>query len=120
MRARHRRKNLAKIDEFGLQALDFETNGAAAGEGHRHDAGGRVALGEFDREKIEQRVLAGLIETAALAGDNAFEPQRGPAAPVIRRFVLEAVGIGGIHPVEAIERHDEAVLARLPENVARP
>ena len=50
IRAGRRRKNFAKIDQLGLQALDLETNGAAAGEGQRDGAGWRIVLGEFDRE----------------------------------------------------------------------
>ena len=85
IRASRPRRGLAKIDQLGLQAFDLETNGAAAGEGQRHDAGRRIVLGEFDRQQIERRVLVGLIEIAALAAVHALEPQRRAAAPQIGR-----------------------------------
>ena len=50
IRAGRRRENLAKIDQLGLQALDLNTNGSAAGEGQRDGAGWRVVLDEFNRE----------------------------------------------------------------------
>jgi hypothetical protein len=87
IRAQYRRKNLAEIDEFRLQAFDLEANSAAAGEGQRHDAGRRIALDEFDREQIEHGVFVRLIEASTLAGVDALEPQRRPAASVIRRVL---------------------------------
>jgi hypothetical protein len=75
-------------------------------------------LGEFDSKKIEHGVLAALIETATFARDNAFEAESRAAAPVFRRFDLERVGIDRVHPVKAVDRHDEAVFARTPKNVA--
>ncbi len=50
-------KKLRPDRQLGLQALDLEPNGAAAGEGERDGARRRVALGEFDREEIERRLL---------------------------------------------------------------
>ena len=118
VRAGHRRENLAKIDELGFQTLDFQTNGPAAGKCHRDSAGRSVVFGEFDGKKIEHGILATLIETATLARDNAFEAESRAAAPVFRRFDLERVGIDRVHPVKAVDRHDETAFARTPKNVA--
>ena len=74
---------------------------------------------EFNSQQIEPRVLVGLIEIAVLAGQHALEAQRSAASPVIRLAAID-FGVGRRHPVEAIERHHEAVLARLPEDVAHP
>jgi hypothetical protein len=87
IRAQYRRKNLAEIDELRLQAFDLEANSASAGEDQRHDAGRRIALDEFDREHIEHGVFVRLIEASTLAGVDALEPQRRPAASVIRRVL---------------------------------
>jgi len=70
VRANRCSRNLAEVGEFRLEALDVETNDAATGEGQRDDAGGAVGWVEFDREQIEKRVLAGLIETAKQAKDE--------------------------------------------------
>ena len=78
--------------------------------------GRRIALGEFDGEQIEPRLLVRLIETAALAAEHALEAQRGAAAPVFRGML----GIDHRHPVETVERHDEAMFARQPKHVADP
>ncbi len=58
-----RRGDFAEIGEFGFQAFDVETNGAAAGENQRDDPRRRVVLGEFDGEQIEPRLLVRLIDT---------------------------------------------------------
>ena len=84
IRAQRRREDLAEIGELRLQAFHLETNDAAAGEGQRHRAGRTVAFGEFDGEQVEQGVLVRPIETAAFAGIDPLEAQRGPAAPVVR------------------------------------
>jgi hypothetical protein len=51
------------------------------------NAGRRIALDEFDREHIEHGVFVRLIEASTLAGVDALEPQRRPAASVIRRIL---------------------------------
>ena len=118
IRAQPGRKNLAEVGQLRLQAFDIETDGTAAGEGQRDDPGRGIALGKFDRKQIERCVLIGLVEVAALAGVNAFEPQRGPAAAVTRRIDAPGtVDIDRIHPVETLERHHEPMLAWLPEYV---
>src|SRR6185312_11673277 len=73
---------------------------------------------ELDSEKIEHAVLAVLIKAAAFAGDDAFEAKRRATAAIFRRRALERVAIGRVHPVEALDRHDEAVLARTPQDIA--
>ena len=109
-------ENLAEIGEFGFKAFDVETNDAAAGERQRDDSGRRISLGEFDGEQIEPRILVRRIETAALAGEHAFEAQRGPAAPVIRLGVR--LGVDRRHPIEAVERHDEAMIVRGSQKIS--
>ncbi len=100
VRAQSGRRNLAEIGKFRFQTFDIETNDAAAGEDQRHDAGRRIAFGEFDGEQIEPRIFVGLIEIAAFAGADALEAQRRPAAPVIG----VRLGFDRAHPVEAVER----------------
>jgi hypothetical protein len=123
VRANGRGEHFAKIDELGFETLDFQPNGAAAGKCQRHRSGWSVMLGKFDGEKIEHAVLVALIETAASTGDDAFEAKRCATAAIFRSFVLErvridSVHIDNVHPVEALDRHDEAVLARTPQDVA--
>ena len=111
-----RRGTSAEIGELGFQAFDVETHDAAAGENQRYDAGRRVALGEFDGEQIEPRLLVRLIETAALAAEHALEPQRRAAAPVFR-------GVRGIdhrHPVETVERHRRSDVRPVARKCPRP
>ena len=74
IRAEHCRKDFAEIDELSLEAFDLEAYGGAAGEGQRHSAGRRVALGELDREQIEHSVLVLRIDVSTLAGIDALEP----------------------------------------------
>ena len=74
-------------------------------------------LAEFDGEKIEHGILAALIEAAAFARNNAFEAESGAASPVLGRFAFERVGIGRVHPIKAVDRHDKAVFARTPVHV---
>src|SRR5579872_3547467 len=117
MRACRGREHFTEIDELGLEAFDVEANCAAAGEGEYDYAGRRIDLDKFHGEKIEDRVLAGLVETAAFAGRDPFEAKCRAAAPMFGRFELEIVGFNRIHPVEAIERHDKTVLPRLPQDI---
>jgi hypothetical protein len=113
------RENFAQVGELGLQALDIEANRTLAGKRQRYCAGRRIALDEFDCKEIELRVFVRLIEIAAPAGNDAFESQRGSATSIIRRIAaFRVIGFNRIYPVEAIERHHESMLARLPEDIA--
>ena len=117
--ADRRRRDLAEIGEFGFETLDLEANDAATREDQRHDAGRRIAHGKLDREQVKLCILCGLIEIAAFAGKDALEAKRRAATAIIR-LVVASTGFGnvdGAHPIEAIERHDEAMIVRPPENI---
>src|SRR5579863_1015445 len=118
IRAQRRRIDLAEIDKLRLQTFHLQTNGAAAGEGQRDRASRAVAFGEFDGKEVEQGIFVRRIKTAAFAGVDALEAQRRPAAPIVRTLAAGGVlAVRRIHPVEAIERHDEAAFARLPADI---
>jgi hypothetical protein len=63
-----------------------------------------------------------LIEIAAFAGQDALKAKRRAAAPIIRfgchgRGRAASGKLGGAHPVEPINGHDEAMLIRPPQHV---
>jgi hypothetical protein len=118
VRTESRRRNLAEIGKFRFQTLNIQPDSAAAGESQRHDAGRRIVFGKFDGQQIEPRIPVALVEIAAFAAVDALEAQSRAAAPVVR--VGACFGVDRAHPVEAVERHHEAVLARQPENVGDP
>src|SRR5262249_37808872 len=67
---------------------------------------------EFHRQQVEHRVLAGGIDLAALAAIDPLEAQRRAAAPKLGLLRTLARG-----PIEAVERHHEALFLRSPDNV---
>src|SRR5262249_31616581 len=82
-------------------------------------AGWCVGLRVFNREQVKLRVLCGLIEIAAFAGEHALEAKRRTAAAIFRLCRSAAAGdFGGAHPVEAIKGHNQAAVTRPPPEVS--
>ncbi len=73
-------------------------------------------LGKFDRQQIQSPIFVRLIEAAEFAGKHTLKTQRRPAAPVVGPIL--GLGIDSSHPVEPVDRHDEAMVVRLPQDFA--
>ena len=78
---------------------------APAGKGDGHHAGRRIGFGKLDRQQIEHGILAGRVHVPAFAGQHPLEAQRRAPAAVFR------LGGLGAFPVEAVERHHQALFA---------
>ena len=61
------RPGRAKIGQFRLQAFDLEPQGRSAGKAQNYHPGWRFSFLKFDRQKIENLVLARRIHVLALA-----------------------------------------------------
>ena len=100
-----------EVGKLDLQALDFEAERRTAGEHQRHHAGRRIGLGKFHRQQIEHGGAVLRVDVAALEIEHAVEAQHRAAAAIFRAVFLRRF------PIEAIDRDDEPLLARLPANV---
>ena len=56
-----------KIGQFGLQAFDLETQGRSAGKAQNDHPRRRFSFLKFDRQKIENVILAGRVHVLTLA-----------------------------------------------------
>ena len=110
-RALTRRPLRADIRKRRLQTLHFELDRRISREEERDDSRGRFFFLEFDREKIDDRVVRGEIDAAGLRRKHPLEMNAGAAAH--RRIAF------GTGPIETIQEHREAPRNLLARNQRR-